>query len=215
MHFNTAVFHDKESDVNSLMELYSFDYEENLEFNLEFTQKQAIAEFNHFKKTNKDYKSVDDFMENYHCYCKNDDGDWGNMSNPDGLYDWFEIGGRWKNILYKKVSKVEMKKVQDKELKIRTKFRLSEYMRLKMLTPEAYYREKDDRGKTTIRVRDLDIKTTLVMAENWAGKRPEIGELFETLICEEGGIRETDDFMKLLEFWKARDGYITIVDYHS
>ena len=40
MHFNTAVFHDKDSEVNSLMEHYSYDNEENFEFQLELTQKR-------------------------------------------------------------------------------------------------------------------------------------------------------------------------------
>src|SRR3972149_1559339 len=112
-HYCTAVFHSEDADVESIMSQYYNDTEDSefLEFNLEFTAKQAKMEFNKHKKENIDIpcKNVKDYMENFLCYRQNFDGDWGYLVNPNGLHDGFQVGGRWENILFPKLSKEKLK----------------------------------------------------------------------------------------------------------
>lgn len=219
-HYCTAFFHEADSDPNVLMRQY--DYEttdtELLVFDMDYTKADAEKEFKeHCKKHPEDSKmEMDDFMEEFcGCYNKDEDGSYGNRNNPNGLYDWFEIGGRWSKILYSVVTKDKMKKRQNADLSKKSKYELKEYIRLRMLSPKKYCSEINPFGKTSIPCKDLDIKTTLEMNTKWAGPNCKIEDLFYTVICEETGLREKEDFMELLEYWKKKGGCLTIVDYHS
>ena len=218
-HYCVALFHDKDSDPEVIMYPYSYEDESYQVFSEEYSKEEAEKMFKkHNKKAKPDdrYKKIDDFMGDIHgCYDFKDEW-YGTKSNPNGLYDWFELGGRWRNILFPKVTKVEMKKRQDDDLKDKTKFDLKEYMRLKMMSPKEYFIENQYFGQTTIMVRDLDIKVTKAMASaRYKEKSLNVSHLFYELICEQDGIRDSDEstFEELLESWK--DGCITIVDYHN
>ena len=223
MHYCTAMFHRPDSDPESLMHPYSYENPEYEEFTLEYEKEQGEQMFKKFKKKsdkNKNqYKNIDDFMQvEYGCYAKDDYGDFGNEKNPNGLYDWFEVGGRWKDILHKKVSQAQMKKRQNADLKDKMKFkeRLAEYMRLRQMKPADYcIDQKCFPGRTTLLCKDLDVEATIKLNSDWAGKVDDMGDLFETIICEETGVREEDDFNDLLEYWTNKGGCITIIDYHS
>lgn len=43
------------------------------------------------------YMTFDEYMENYHGYIQNADGEWGYMHNPNARWDWWQEGGRWGN----------------------------------------------------------------------------------------------------------------------
>ena len=45
-------------------------------------------------------KSIEDFAKDLGYVCQ--DGRWGYMMNPNGFWDWWEVGGRWENFLQRK-----------------------------------------------------------------------------------------------------------------
>jgi hypothetical protein len=218
MHYCTALFHEADSDPESLMHPYSYENEEYQKFDMDYTKKDAENEFKrHCKKHPEDANmEMDEFMEEFcSCYEKDDDGNYGNRNNPNGLYDWFEVGGRWKKILYSETDKNVMKKRQDADLKNKSKYELKEYIRLRMMSPKKYCTETSCLGKTTIQLKDFDVKSTLEMNRHWTGKTKNIEDLFYTVICEEQGIYHKGDFDTLLAYWKKKGGVLTVIDYHS
>jgi hypothetical protein len=219
MHFCTALFHDQDSDPESLMHPYSYENEEYQEFEQEYTKKEAeeMLKLHNLKLKKKDDISIADYMQDVHgCYATDSKGNFGNRNNPNALYDWFEVGGRWRKILYPKgITKAAVKKRQDADMKDVSKYELKQYIELRLMKPEEYEREKNNFGKTTISIKELDVKKTLEMANEWARKPKHLRELFYTIICEESGIMDGEDFDTILEYWRKRNGCITVIDYHS
>lgn len=48
-----------------------------------------------FKKRKDDYSSLDEFVEDWYGYQKNDKGVYGRITNPNAKWDWYQLGGRW------------------------------------------------------------------------------------------------------------------------
>lgn len=238
MHFWVALFHEQDSDPESLMYPYSYEDEEYQEFQEDYSKEDAEKMFQDFKRTKAGKKSKDDletYMQVEHsCYTRDDDGNFGNNNNPNGIYDWFCVGGRVANSLYLKMSKAEMKKLQKEEMSDKMKFKshLAEYLRLYNLSPKEYILERertlsDDNkkdkhfmydidkgvlGHTSISVANLDIKTTLDM---WHDKTKNMSDIFENVICEDEGLLDSENFNRLLRYWKKRGGVLTVIDCHT
>lgn len=233
MHFWVALFHDQDSDPNELMNPFSYEDEEYQKFNEEFSKEDAEEMFEDFKKTKegKDYKAdTKTYMQDFHsCYAQDEVGDFGNTSNPNGIYDWFCVGGRVACTLFPKMSNKELKKIQNDELNKKEKFirHLAEYMRLRSLSPKEYILERErtldekdhsfkydlDKGhvgQTSVPVREFDEKTTLEM---WGNKK--IAEIFTNVICEDGGLFNVERFSQLLKYWRKKNGMLTIIDCHT
>lgn len=221
-HYCTAVFHDPDSDAGSLMEQYSYDNAEYQVFVKDYSKQQAEKLFKKFQKANKNSDfDIETFMqEEYNCYHQDEEGNFGNEDNPNGLYDWCEVGGRWRKILYPKLTNTDLKEKYKLHLKeLQSNNNLKEYVRIKMMSPLKYclsLTPKHDGGfgETTIDIKELDIETTLLLNSSWK-KIDKFQEYFSTIICEEQGIIQNHNrFMSLLKYWKKRNGCITIVDYH-
>lgn len=45
------------------------------------------------------YNTLEDFAREWHGYKTNDDGRIGRWTNPNSKWDWYEVGGRWPNVL--------------------------------------------------------------------------------------------------------------------
>jgi hypothetical protein len=171
------------------------------------------------KENPKDDITLESFMRDYYeCYNEDENGDFGNSNNPHGLYDWCSVGGRWANMLYGKVNE---KQIKDKYVKDLNDYlvqgsKLKEYVRISNISAEKYIMEKRIFGHNTIRIKDLDEKTTLKMNSDWAPSAKKLGDLFEHVIDEyKEGVGSGEDFPKLMKNWKKIDGYITIIDCHT
>jgi len=126
MHFSVLVFHN--GDIDSVLKKYYYDADSDdgadITFNDSYTAKQAENLFKKHKNSNEEdkdkYSDVDDFMECYHG-CVKKDGAYGHYSNTDGMYDWYEVGGRWSNLLPDFSDEEEIAKLVKKALNLKTK----------------------------------------------------------------------------------------------
>jgi hypothetical protein len=145
MHFSVLLFHS--SSVDNMMDKRNYDAGEedgaNIVFNEDYTVEQAEKEYKaYIKKNPKEktrYSNVSDFMDSYHGCILDDDGEfYGSYSNADGMYDWYEVGGRWSNLLpefvgeknYKKALK-EALDLNNEEVKEKYRDNVEEYVKLK------------------------------------------------------------------------------------
>ena len=96
-HFPVAVFHRPCEDIESLLAPYD---EQNTEFMQIEYPEETEAEFQTaYQEKGQDYDSFEDFMNGYYGYQQDADGHWGYMTNPDAKWDWWEIGGRYSDML--------------------------------------------------------------------------------------------------------------------
>lgn len=56
----------------------------------------------------KDYKTVEEFAKDWFGYEVTSDGRYGYVANPNARWDWWELGGRWSNMLPCKGTKGNM-----------------------------------------------------------------------------------------------------------
>lgn len=112
-HYSVAVLTNEDTgDVEDQLAPFNEEGEEYFKFDIEI--KKGEEEKNREEELSGDYwskpekKSERDrymamtpkeFIEEYHGYQEDDDGNWGTMNNPNGQWDWFEVGGRWKAML--------------------------------------------------------------------------------------------------------------------
>jgi hypothetical protein len=72
-------------------------------FEVEIKAKDVEKEFAKYKKNRKgddpSYKSIEEWIEDWHGYYPNEKGDYGYYHNPNAKWDWFETGGRWTGLL--------------------------------------------------------------------------------------------------------------------
>lgn len=103
MHFPVGVLVDKKG--KKLEELLAPYQENNMgncpkEF-LEFME--ATEEINEYEDHKEDYETLDEFMEDYYGIEKDKEtGKYGYWENPNAQWDWYQIGGRWSNMLLSK-----------------------------------------------------------------------------------------------------------------
>jgi hypothetical protein len=55
-----------------------------------------------FEKRKENYDSFEEFMKEWYCAEKNEEGKWGTITNPNAKWDWWTIGGRWSGFLRRK-----------------------------------------------------------------------------------------------------------------
>ena len=103
MHFTVGVLVDKKG--KKLEELLAPYQENNMgncpkEF-LEF--REATEEINEYEDHKEDYETLDEFMEDYYGIRKDKETEkYGYWENPNAQWDWYQIGGRWSNMLLSK-----------------------------------------------------------------------------------------------------------------
>ena len=99
-HFTVAVFHRPEQSVDEILAPYNEQDEQYMEFEpIDEPSEKLHAEY---QQNENRYDSFDEFMESYYGCCKNDQGQWGYMSNPNARWDWWQVGGRWSGFLHLK-----------------------------------------------------------------------------------------------------------------
>lgn len=116
MHTSVLFFYDDSTtDVADYLEQFYQDSDEHSEFVIEIDYATAKEKYKEEIGDVKrwgvrlpaylDYKKRDDpayyFVEEY-GYGKDDEGNLGYYANPNGMFDYYEIGGRWKNTLFEK-----------------------------------------------------------------------------------------------------------------
>lgn len=145
MHFSVLLFHSS-SEESVLAKYYQDATEEDgaeIEFNAQMSVEEAKKDYKEHiennKEAKKEYPTLEDYMSSYHGY-ELQDGFYGYVSNRDSLYDWYEVGGRWSNLLPNFSNEKELKKLVDNALnmkneEVQEKFRddANEYIRLKSL----------------------------------------------------------------------------------
>lgn len=145
MHFSVLLFHS--SSVDSMMDKRHYDAGEedgaNIVFNEEYTVANAEKLFKNYINENptkkNEYSNLNDFMNSYYGCILDDDGEfYGSYSNEDGMYDWYEVGGRWSNLLPEFVGEKQLKKalkealdLNNEEVKEKYRDNVEEYIRLK------------------------------------------------------------------------------------
>lgn len=50
---------------------------------------------NEYEKHKDDYNSFEEFLQDWHGYEMNENGQWGRWTNPNAKWDWYLLGGRW------------------------------------------------------------------------------------------------------------------------
>lgn len=63
----------------------------------------------------EEYENLDEFMENYYGYTKNEEtGKYGYYYNPNAHWDWYKVGGRWsESLLLKNGQRADYGKLKD------------------------------------------------------------------------------------------------------
>lgn len=83
---------------NPFEELEPFDEQECHTFIKRYTQKEMLADYGQYLQDHpegkEEYPDVNAYAKDYYGYHKNGKH-WGYLSNPEGRWDWWEIGGRW------------------------------------------------------------------------------------------------------------------------
>jgi hypothetical protein len=140
MHFSVLVF-TEDGTVDGLMEQYGQDSTEHMEFQQELTEKQAEKKFKTETKDAKSFESrvktlieyrqkgVKYYMETEYGYSYDSElKAYGYNSNPNARWDWFVIGGRWKNMLITKSGEIcDSALVDDLDLDAMLKHHKEEY----------------------------------------------------------------------------------------
>ena len=58
--------------------------------------EKTLEELKNKYEENKDsYESLDEFVNEWYGYHKNEEGVYGRMTNPNAKWDWYLLGGRW------------------------------------------------------------------------------------------------------------------------
>jgi hypothetical protein len=108
MHYALALIHAEDESIENILAPFQENNmgdcpKEYLEFFVEYTKEEAHA------MDEKDYT----------CFEQDEHGNWGYWFNPESQWDWWEIGGRWKNILQTKDgTRCNSARIGDIDLKI-------------------------------------------------------------------------------------------------
>lgn len=119
MHFSVLLIHE-DDDISSVMKKYHFDASDSsgakMEFEVEYTKDEIQKEFESYLQDFPD-ATFEEFIDNEYSHLnKNENGDYGYNSNSLGLYDWYEVGGRWEKSLPTDKSEKELKALVNKSL---------------------------------------------------------------------------------------------------
>jgi len=127
MHFSVLLIH--EMDENSIMAKRNCDATEedgaNIEFNVELTEKEAMQEYEKAIKEDTSlinmYPDLPSYMESMYSYLELQDGEYGSNHNAGSMYDWYEVGGRWKGCLPSSKNEKELKALVKQALNLKNK----------------------------------------------------------------------------------------------
>lgn len=114
-HFTVAVLLNENDNIEDLLAPYQeggiHDCPEEY---LEFSECDE-SEIKEYEEHKDKYKTLDEFMEDYHGYIKNKEtGKYGHYYNPNAKWDWYVIGGRWsKSLLLKNGQRKDYAKIKD------------------------------------------------------------------------------------------------------
>jgi hypothetical protein len=127
MHFSVLLIH--ENDESYIMGKRSHEATEDegaeISINVEFTARQAAKLYKDAIKEDSSIESrfptLSEYMEVEYSHLTEQDGKYGYSSNSLGMYDWYEVGGRWSNMLPTCKNEKELKRLVDKALNIKDK----------------------------------------------------------------------------------------------
>jgi len=111
---HTSVMLIHEYNEEGIMSKRYFDAEEDdgadIEFQCEKTAQELKDEYE--EDANKEeYPTLESYADSYYGYKLNEDGtEYGYYNNRLGMLDWYEVGGRWSNLL-PSVNKQKLKKL--------------------------------------------------------------------------------------------------------
>ncbi len=152
MHFSVLIMH--ESDEETIMGKRNCEATEDdgasIEFQSEMTVKEAKKHYKNFiEEENKkeikslSYSTFEEFMEGEYSYLHLEGNEYGYNNNALGMYDWYEVGGRWKNTLPSISSEKHLKQLIEKQLdlnikEIKEKYRdkADEYVMISLMSPK-------------------------------------------------------------------------------
>ena len=127
MHFSVLLIH--ENDESYIMGKRSYEATEDegaeISINVEFTARQAAKLYKDAIKEDSSIESrfptLSEYMEVEYSHLTEQDGKYGYSSNSLGMYDWYEVGGRWSNMLPTCKNEKRLKHLVDKALDIKNK----------------------------------------------------------------------------------------------
>lgn len=99
-HFTVAVLSRTPEDVEILLAPYceSTEDPEYLEFEVASESMDEMRRA--FERKKEPDESLEDFIERWYGYTYNEEADaYGNWCNPNARWDWWELGGRWSDML--------------------------------------------------------------------------------------------------------------------
>ena len=100
---HTSVMLIHENDEGSIMGKYYFDADEEDGAEIEFQEEMSVEDAKEEYEEDADkakFESVSDYMNAENGYILNEDETYyGYKTNCLGKYDWYEVGGRWSNLL--------------------------------------------------------------------------------------------------------------------
>lgn len=105
-HFTVAVIHREDENVDELLAPFQENNmgdcpEGYLEFVVEIDKENSEQEIKKIREEHYegDIRSDEEVMMDWSGYTKNENGDWGYVTNPNSEWDWYVIGGRWRGLL--------------------------------------------------------------------------------------------------------------------
>jgi hypothetical protein len=122
MHFSVMLIH--EYGEESIMAKRCFDADENdgaeTEFQCEKTLDEMKEEYEQ-DADKKEYPTLESYADSYYGYEMNEDEtEYGYYTNCLGMYDWYEVGGRWSNLL-PAINDKKLKKLYKNTLNMKNK----------------------------------------------------------------------------------------------
>lgn len=172
MHFSVLLI--SNLDAETVMAKYHNEANENdgaeVDFTIELTEKNAKEDYKNFIKQNpemkKEYPTLESYMETEYSHLTKETGGYGYFQNIHSLYDWYEVGGRWSNLLPKLKDEKEIKRILKNALdlknkKIAEKYRddVEEYIKIKSMPP-----------KDAVQYLKLDGQNELIISEDFSAK---------------------------------------------
>lgn len=136
------------------------------------------SELQEYEDYKEDYETLDDFMKEYYGYRKDEKtGKYGCWENPNAKWDWYEIGGRWSNMILRKNGRksnyARLKDIDWDEMANRSRKKAEEIWDSNPQGIERYFSgiKKDDTKETYIK-RETEFQTYAVITPDgeWHAK---------------------------------------------
>ena len=102
-HYSVAVIHSKDQRIDDLLAPY--DENVSVEPYIEYTKAEAIAYYREHVKAAKDVSDENCWKAMAEGHKTDDDGNIYSTYNPKSKWDWYEVGGRFDDVLHTKDGK--------------------------------------------------------------------------------------------------------------